>query len=101
MTKSFNQHIPQRTCVACRQVRPKHKLIRLVRLVNGSVEIDVGTSKAGRGGYLCSKRECWETGLKGSRLEYTLRAKISSENRDKLLRQGKDLLGENASGKNE
>ena len=100
MTKSINQHPPQRTCVACRQVRPKRELIRLVRLADGSVEIDVGTSKAGRGGYLCRQRECWEVGLKGNRLEYNLRTKLTSDNRDKLLRQGKDLLGEYASGKN-
>jgi predicted RNA-binding protein YlxR (DUF448 family) len=100
MTKSTNQHTPQRTCVACRQVRPKRELIRLVRLPSGSVEIDVGTSKAGRGGYLCRRRECWEVGLQGNRLEYTLRTKITSDNRDSLLKQGKDLLGEYASGKN-
>jgi len=77
--------------VACRKLRPKRELIRLVRTSDGSVEVDAGGKKAGRGAYLCRARECWEIGLKGSRLEHTLRTSLAQDNRERLIRYGKDL----------
>ncbi len=59
------RHIPQRTCVGCRQVIEKKALIRLVRTDKGIV-IDTGGRLSGRGAYLHDNRECWEKGLKGS-----------------------------------
>jgi len=84
--------------VACRQVRPKRDLIRLVRVPDGSVEVDTSGKKAGRGAYLCQTPECWEIGLKGGRLEYTLRTTLTPDNREQLIRYGKDFLKELISG---
>ena len=86
------KHIPQRTCIACRRVRAKRELIRLVRIFDGSVEVDTSGKRAGRGAYLCRARECWETGLKGGRLEYVLRTSLTTDNREQLIRYGKDFL---------
>lgn len=88
------KHIPQRTCLACRQVRAKREVIRMVRIPDGSVEIDAGGKKAGRGAYLCPEQRCWEIGLKGNRLERSLRATLTRENREELVRFGKDFLQE-------
>lgn len=54
------KHIPQRTCIACRTVRAKRELIRIVRTTANRVEADPTGKKAGRGAYLCRQRECWE-----------------------------------------
>ncbi len=54
------KHIPQRTCIACRTVRAKRELIRIVRTTTHHVETDPTGKKAGRGAYLCRQRECWE-----------------------------------------
>lgn len=97
--KSISQYIPQRTCVACRQVRPKRELIRLVRINNGGIEVDTSGKQLGRGAYLCKNLECWEAGLRGKRLDYTLRTNITEENRGRLVRYGKELLGESNDGK--
>jgi len=78
--------------VACRQVKAKRELIRLVRLANGSVEVDAGGKKAGRGAYLCGVPECWETGLKGGRLEYVLRTALTAANREQLAEYGRNVL---------
>ena len=83
---------PQRTCVACRKVRAKQELIRLVRVSDGSVEIDTGDKKAGRGAYLCRSQGCWGVGLRGSQLEHVLRTTLTQDNREQLIRYGKDLL---------
>jgi len=63
-----------------------------VRTSDGNVEVDIIGKKAGRGAYLCRAPECWEVGLKGGRLEYALRTRLTQDNREQLTRYGKDLL---------
>ena len=92
------KHIPQRTCVACRRVKPKRELIRLVRVSDGSVEVDTTGKKAGRGVYLCEVPECWEVGLRGDRLGNVLRVKLTLENRERLIRNGETCCKESISG---
>ena len=93
------KHIPQRTCVACRKIKAKQELIHLIRTSDETVEVDIDDKKTGRGAYLCPTQECWEIGLKGSRLEHSLRTTLSQDNREQLIKFGKDLLKEEASGK--
>ena len=78
--------------MACRKVKTKQELIRLVRVSDGSVEVDTGGKKAGRGAYLCRAQGCWEVGLRGSQLEHVLRTTLIQDNREQLIRYGKDLL---------
>jgi predicted RNA-binding protein YlxR (DUF448 family) len=75
---------PQRSCIACRQVRDKQQLVRLVRTTDGGVEVDSVGRRAGRGAYLCRSYGCWEKGLKGSYLERALRISMDQDKRDKL-----------------
>jgi len=91
--RSITKHILQRTCVACRQVKDKRQLIRLVRISNGGIEVDTGGRKAGRGAYLCRSPQCWRAGLKGSQLGYALRATLTQETKEQLIEFGKDLIG--------
>jgi len=88
---STRKHIPQRTCVACGQVTAKRQLIRLVRTVDSRVEVDASGKNTGRGAYLCPAPECWETGLKGNRLERALRTTLMPDNREQLTRYGQNL----------
>ena len=75
------KHVPQRTCVACHQVKPKRELLRIVRTPLGRVEIDPVGKKSGRGAYLCANRLCWQTGLKKKRLEQELEVTLLEEDR--------------------
>ncbi len=86
------KHVPLRTCVACRQVKAKRELIRLVRTPDGAIEVDSSGKKTGRGAYLCREWICWQTGLKENRLAHTLRTDISPDERGKLLEYGRELL---------
>ena len=76
------KHVPQRTCVGCREVLPKRTMVRIVRTVEG-VKIDLTSKLAGRGAYLHDRRECWERGLKGA-LAHALKATISVDERAAL-----------------
>jgi len=93
---SVRKHIPYRTCLACRKVKPKPELTRLVRISDGSIEVDASGKRAGRGAYLCRAQGCWEIGLKGGRLEYVLRTTLTQDNREQLIRYGKDLKESNS-----
>lgn len=76
------KHIPQRTCVGCRQVLPKRSLIRIVRNPDG-VQVDPTGKIAGRGAYLHNQQSCWEVGLSGA-LAKALRTGLTEEERERL-----------------
>ena len=79
--------------MACRQIKAKKELVRLVRTPGGDIEIDITGKKDGRGAYLCPGRECLEKALKGNQLEHSLRGRLTEGNRKQLINYGKDLLG--------
>jgi predicted RNA-binding protein YlxR (DUF448 family) len=87
---ALRKHVPTRSCVACRTTGDKRALVRLVKCETG-IEIDETGKKSGRGSYLCPVFECWETGLKGNRLEYTLRTKLTADNRQTLREYGRSF----------
>lgn len=76
------RHVPQRTCVGCRETLAKRALIRVVRSPAG-VRIDPSGKMPGRGAYLHDRVSCWERGLKGA-LASALKTNISTEERDAL-----------------
>lgn len=78
------RHVPQRTCIVCRQVRPKRELIRVVRTPAGHIELDPTGKKSGRGAYLCARRSCWEPALHQGRLEREFEMAIPDEDRPSL-----------------
>ncbi len=49
--------IPERMCVACREMKPKTDLVRLV-LQDGCIAVDPTGKKNGRGVYICKCKEC-------------------------------------------
>jgi predicted RNA-binding protein YlxR (DUF448 family) len=76
------KHVPQRTCVACREVLPKRQMVRIVRTAEG-VRVDSTGKLAGRGAYLHDRRECWARGLRGA-LANALKAELTAEDRAQL-----------------
>jgi len=85
------KHVPQRTCVACRQVKPKRELIRVVRAPDGKITVDETGKAHGRGAYLCRDRACWEKGVgkahqaANSPLAHSLKVPLSEADRAVLL----------------
>ena len=80
--KRRGKHIPQRTCVGCRNVEPQRSLIRIVRTPEG-VRVDPGEKLAGRGAYLHDRRSCWERGLGGA-LAHALKTSLTNEEKAAL-----------------
>lgn len=85
------KHVALRTCVQCRQVRPKRELIRIVRTPQGALEIDERGKMAGRGAYLCRNRTCWEGALEHGRLDRALQTELTAADRQRLVEYGQQL----------
>ena len=78
------KHVPLRTCISCRETKPKRELLRVVHTPDGHVSIDATGKKSGRGAYLFAKRACWENAIKRHRLEQEFEVTISDEDRAEL-----------------
>lgn len=76
------KHIPQRTCVGCRETLPKRQMIRIVRKADG-VFVDPTGKVAGRGAYLHDKHSCWSRGIKGA-LANALKTELNDDDRVRL-----------------
>jgi len=84
--------VPRRTCVGCRSIKAKREMVRLVRTRQGHIEIDTTGKKEGRGVYICPDSACWEKAMKGQQLERTLKSTLTPENRQELVRGGRELI---------
>lgn len=94
MTRITSKNPPQRTCVACRQIKEKRQLVRLVRRPDGDVEIDESGRLSGRGAYLCRASKCWQEGIKGKRLEAALKVSLKAERKKQLLELAESMSEE-------
>ncbi len=83
------KHIPQRTCVGCREVLSKRELLRIVRTPEG-VQLDPTGKLEGRGAYLHDKRSCWEKALKGS-LAHALKTELTIKDKSQLIEFMSDM----------
>lgn len=74
------KHVPQRMCIACRKVRPKRDLIRIIRTPDQTLLIDETGKAQGRGAYLCKQLDCWtEKGFLRDVMCRALKMPISNE----------------------
>ncbi|MDV2989509.1 MAG: YlxR family protein [Dehalogenimonas sp.] len=92
-----NKKVPQRTCVVCRQVGGKRGLQRFVRTPEGGVSPDSTGKAPGRGAYLCREPACLNGALKGNQLEYVLKVRLGSEDRETLRAAIAEMLKEQSS----
>ncbi|MBE7068491.1 MAG: YlxR family protein [Clostridiales bacterium] len=56
MAKTKN--VPMRTCIACRQMKPKKEMTRVVKTADGEIFADPTGKVSGRGAYICGDEEC-------------------------------------------
>jgi predicted RNA-binding protein YlxR (DUF448 family) len=80
--KRPGKHIPQRTCVGCREVLAKRSLMRIVRTPQG-IQLDPTGKSNGRGAYIHNIHSCWERAMKGS-LAQALKIELTSKDKQVL-----------------
>ena len=76
--------IPVRMCVACREMKPKKEMLRVVRPKEGDVFIDLTGKAAGRGAYVCNDPACIRKLKKGRLLNKVFSAEIHAEVYEKI-----------------
>lgn len=69
--------IPMRMCVACREMRAKKDLMRIVRTAEGELVLDLTGKLSGRGAYLCRDAACLNKAIKIRALERALEAPLN------------------------
>ena len=78
------KHVPQRTCVICRDKTSKRQLTRVVRTQDAGVIVDHTGKQAGRGAYLCDKPTCWDKALHTDHLARALKTTITPAEKEAM-----------------
>ncbi len=71
-------------CTACREMRAKKDLLRVVRTADGTLAFDPTGKLNGRGAYLCRSEACLERALKMHALERALEAPVGDALKEAL-----------------
>ena len=79
--------VPQRTCIGCREVKPKKELLRIVKSSEQDISIDTTGKKNGRGAYICKNENCLDMAIKNKRLSREFEMAIPQELYDSLREQ--------------
>ena len=85
------RHVPQRSCIACRQVGGKRALIRIVRTPELRVVVDPTGKANGRGAYLHPVQACWVKALKGATIKNALKVSPALDDVEALRAFGMGL----------
>ena len=75
--------IPMRTCIACKECKPKKELIRIVKTDEG-FKFDKTGKLNGRGAYICNDSKCRELLFKNKLLNKTFKCNVSSDEYNSL-----------------
>lgn len=68
-----------RMCVACRQMKDKRSLIRVVRSKDDQMVLDKSHKLNGRGAYICKDKQCFEKCIKSKALNRALKCDITDD----------------------
>ena len=77
--------VPMRTCIGCREQKPKKDLIRVVKDKENKIFIDKTWKANGRGAYLCNDKNCLEKAIKSKALNRAFTTEISEEVYENLI----------------
>ncbi len=70
---------PLRKCIGCGESKEKKNMIRVIRNMEGGIELDATGRKNGRGAYLCFSQECLKKAIKSKGLERSFQMQIPQE----------------------
>lgn len=70
---------PKRMCVACREMKEKREMFRVVKNAAGEIFADFSGKAAGRGAYICNNDECVKRLKKQRLLNKVFSAPVSDE----------------------
>jgi predicted RNA-binding protein YlxR (DUF448 family) len=76
--------------VACRSIRAKRDLVRIVRATSGELSVDLRGKVAGRGAYCDPDPACLDRGLREGALARALEVTIDASTAERLRKEMDD-----------
>ena len=76
----------ERMCIACRAMKDKSSLIRIVR-ADGVFGVDFTGKKNGRGAYICNDKACMERCVKSRLLNKNFKCEIPREVYEQIMKE--------------
>ncbi len=73
-----------RTCIGCGLSQDKREVVRFVRLPDGTVEVDPTGKANGRGAYVHTSHECFETAIRKRKIPSALRTHVDEDDIGRL-----------------
>ena len=73
-----------RMCIACREMKDKNAMLKIVKNKNGTIEIDKRYDKEGRGAYLCKDINCYNICVKKKCLNRAFKSNVENEILEKI-----------------
>ena len=70
---------PARMCTACREMKPKNELVRIVKTPEGDIKLDLTGKLNGRGAYICKSPECLKKARKANALSRAFETAVKDE----------------------
>ncbi|MCS7254298.1 MAG: YlxR family protein [Armatimonadota bacterium] len=86
-------HQPERTCVGCKRIRKKSTLLRVAKLCDGEVAVDIAQKLGGRGAYVCPIWECIVAAQGRRGFEASLKKRLSTIVCEELLKHAPLVTG--------
>ncbi len=82
----MEKKVPMRTCIACKTVKPKKELYRIVKGEDG-ISLDKTGRKNGRGAYVCNDINCIKKLRKGKLLSRAFSCEVKDETYDAIEKE--------------
>ena len=79
--------IPMRMCIACKQMKPKGEMTRVVKNADGEIFPDPTGKAQGRGAYICNDKGCVEKLKKQKLLNRAFSMPVPDQVYDKILEE--------------
>ena len=74
-------------CIACREMQDKRNMLRIVKNAEGEISLDKTGKKAGRGAYICPKKECFEKLKKYKLINKAFSSPVNDELYDEIMEE--------------
>lgn len=78
--------------MACRTIRAKRELVRIVRSPEGTLSVDLRGKASGRGAYVCPDPACLARGLADGAIARALEVTIPADTAEGLKAQLEDAM---------
>jgi len=89
---------PQRSCLACREIKDKRSLLRFVLAPDRTVVPDLQQKLPGRGVYTCLKASCLTRAAQKKQFSRGFKGEVLGADADTLIRQVTEKLEERIAG---